>query len=360
MPPSSRSTWKNIRNIWHVFWRIARSNQPSPFQRWARPVSVADHLIPSDERLRVRVYQPSAHSATILLNGGFVPESIDDPRLINFATALAETGFLVLTPDYPAVRESEFTPVTIDQIVGVIRHTRQSAAWGGSRPLALVGLSYVGTLSLKAALRPDLDAPPEFLGVFGGYANFADLMCEVFQDTYHSEGVEVPVDPYGRFLVLRSMIDYFLPPPEERDRIRAASLAIGRRRPLAEIDALVNGLSPEGRACIEALRAFRPDRSTERWHRMMQESRAVIEALSIDEPVERLRSQLVILHSVYDHILPCAGSVALHRRFPTSTLVLTRMFTHVNPRLSPTALWSQGRELRALLRIFGDLMALQR
>jgi hypothetical protein len=93
---------------------------------------------------------------------------------------------------------------------------------------------------------------------------------------------------------------------------------------------------------------------------MMQESRAVIDALSIDEPAERLRSRLVILHSVYDHILPCAGSVALHRRFPAATLVLTRMFTHVNPRLSLTALWSQGRELRVLVRMFGELMALQR
>lgn len=295
----------------------------------------------------------------MVLNGGFVPESIDDPRLGNFATALAETGFLVLTPDYPAVRALEFTPVTIDQIVGVIRHTRESAAWGGSRPLALIGLSYIGALSLKAAMRPDLDAPPEFLGVFGGYADFADLMQAVFQDTYRYEGVDVPVDSYGRFLVLRSVIDYFHPPPAERDRIRAVALAIGRRKPSGDIDALIKGLSPAARACVETLRVFHPDHATELWGRIMRESRSVINALSVDEPAERLRSRLVILHSVYDHILPCAGSVALHRRFPTSTLVLTRMFTHVNPRLSLTALWSQGRELRALSRVFGELMMLR-
>jgi hypothetical protein len=68
----------------------------------------------------------------------------------------------------------------------------------------------------------------------------------------------------------------------------------------------------------------------------------------------------MILHSVHDHILPCSGSIALHRRFPSADLVLTTLFTHVNVRFSPRTLWSQVRELRALLRLFGQMIALQR
>jgi acetyl esterase/lipase len=313
----------------------------------------------ASEALQVRLYRPPVHSATIVLNGGFVQESIDDPRLVNFASALAESGFLVLTPDYPAVRALEFTPTTIDQIVGLISYLRQSSDWCGPRPLALIGLSYVGTLSLKAALRRDLTGPPEFLGVFGGYADFAELMRAVFQDVYRSDGIDVPVDPYGRFLVLRSVVDLFNPPSAERDRIREVALAIGRRRPSAEIDADIAVLSPAGRACVDALRAFHPDRAPEQWARILREFRDTIEDLSVREPPERLRSRLVILHSVYDHILPCAGSILLHRQFPASRLVLTTIFTHVNPRLSPATLWSHGRELGALSRVFGELMALQ-
>lgn len=354
------STWRHTLSIWHLFWRIARASRSSPFRRFAQSVSVVEHTVPAaGEALRVRMYRPAVHSATIVLNGGFVPESIDDPRLVNFATALAETGFLVLTPDYPAVRALEFTRATIDQIVGLIRYARQSAEWCGDRPLAVIGLSYVGTLSLKATLSTDLVAPPEFLGVFGGYADFAELMRAVFQDVYRSDGVAVPVDPYGRFLVLRSAIDHFRPPPAERERIRAVALAIGRERPAAQIATALNELSPAGRACVDALRVFHPDRAPEQWGRILREFRDAIDALSVHEPAERLRSRLVILHSVYDHILPCAGSIALHRRFPRSSLVLTRIFTHVNPRLSPVALWSQGRELRVLFRVFGELMALQ-
>lgn len=363
MVPAQRSTWRNTRNTWHVFWRIARPNRPSPFQRWTHPVSVVERVVPvAGGSLRVRLYQPPVHSATIVLNGGFVPESIDDPRLINFATALAETGFLVLTPDYPAVRALEFTPTTIDQIVGLVSYVRQSSDWCGPRPLALIGLSYVGTLSLKAALRPDLSAPPEFLGVFGGYADFGELMRAVFQDVYRSDGIAVPVDPYGRSLVLRVVVDHFDPPPAERNRIREVTLAIGRRRPWepwGEIDAGITALSPAGQACVAAMRAFHPDRAPEQWERILYEFRDTIAELSVREPAERLRSRLVILHSVYDHILPCAGSVLLHRQFPASRLVLTTMFTHVNPRLSPALLWSHARELRALSRVFGELMALQ-
>ncbi len=307
----------------------------------------------------MRVYEPVTHSATIVLNGGFVPESIDDPRLGNFATALAEIGFLVLTPDYPAVRALEFTPATIDQIAAVFTSVRRSPNWGGSRPLAAIGLSYVGTLSLKAALRKDLAAPPDFLGVFGGYADFADLMRAVFQDVYRHDGIEVPVDPYGRFLVLRSVVDHFNPPPPERELIRTVALALGRQRSPEQIAAQLSRLSRAGRTCVDALRAFHPDRAPEQWNRILRESQDVIEALSVWEPAERLRSRLVVLHSVYDHVLPCAGSVALHQRFPASGLTLTTIFTHVNPRLFPTTLWSQGCELRTLFRIFAELLALQ-
>ncbi len=360
MPPAPRLTWRDTLKIGHLFWRVARANRPSPFRRLAQPVSTVEQAVPvGDAVLAVRVYRPATHSATIVLNCGFVPESIDDPRLMNFATALAEIGFLVLTPDYPAVRALEFTPTTIEQIAAVITAVRRSPEWGGSRPLAVIGLSYIGTLSLKAALRTDLAVPPDFLGVFGGYADFGDLMRAVFQDVYQHDGIEVPVDPYGRFLVLRSVIDHFNPPPAERECLRAVALAIGRQRLPQEIAADLSRLSPAGRACVDALRAFHPDRMPEQWRRIRHEYREVVEALSVREPAGRLRSRLVVLHSVYDHVLPCSGSVALHRQFPTSSLTLTTVFTHVNPRLSLTTLWSQGRELWTLFRVFGELLALQ-
>jgi pimeloyl-ACP methyl ester carboxylesterase len=169
----------------------------------------------------------------------------------------------------------------------------------------------------------------------------------------------VPVDPYGRFLVLRSAIGYLDAPPEERERIREIALAIGRQLDPAEIEGAIRTLSPGGVACVEALRRFHPDRQSEQWRRIVGGSRELIEALSVTESPERLRSRLMILHSVYDHILPCSGSLALHRRFPAADLVLTTLFTHVNVRVSPRALWTQVRELRALFRMLGGIIALQ-
>jgi hypothetical protein len=285
---------------------------------------------------------------------------MDDPRLVNFATALAEIGFSVLTPDYPAVRALDFDPKTIDQIAGVIAYARRHSPPFDARPLIVLGLSYMGTLSLKAAFRPGLAQPPECVGVFGGYADFGDLMREVFCDVYHADGVEVPVDPYGRFLVLRSALAYFDAPESERDQIRAILLAIGQKRDSAEIDPAVQVLSPAGRACVEGLRAFHPDRSPQQWRSIVTGSRALIDALSVTESAAHLRSRLLILHSVHDHVLPCSGSVALHRRFPSSDMVLTTLFTHVDVRLSLRTLWSHARELRALSRMFGQLIALQR
>jgi pimeloyl-ACP methyl ester carboxylesterase len=345
----------------HLFWRIARPTSRSPFRWVSRPVSVGERDVPAaGVVLRVREYRPDKSSATIVLNGGFVPESMDDRRLVNFATALAEIGFSVLTPDYPAVRTLDFDPATIEQITGVIEYVRRQSPSSDATPLIVLGLSYMGTLSLKAALRPELAHPPECVGVFGGYADFGDLMREVFCDVYRAAEVEVSVDPYGRFLVLRSALAYFDAPESERDQIRAILLAIGRQRESAEIDTAVQLLSPAGRACVEGLRQFHPERSPQRWRSIVTGSRALIEALSVTESADRLRSRLLILHSVHDHILPSSGSVALHRRFPSADIVLTTLFTHVDVHLSPRTLWSHAQELRALSRMFGQLIALQR
>ena len=224
------SRWGRWPATGHVLWRIARPEAPSPLRALAQAVTVETREVPAGgEALRVVVYRPARPCATLVLNGGFVPESTDDPRLKNFASALAETGFLVITPDYPAVRELAFTTTTIDQIRDVIRAVRAERDLGGDGPLAMIGLSYMATLSLKAALRPEIESPPDYLGVFGGYEDFRDLMHDVFREEYRFGKTGVPVDPYGRFLVVRSMVDYFDPPPDERARIRELALWCGQR-----------------------------------------------------------------------------------------------------------------------------------
>ncbi|MEO5656597.1 MAG: hypothetical protein ABIO65_01190 [Nitrospiria bacterium] len=356
--------WMRGLKTWHVLWRIARPEAPSPLRRFFAPsVAVEERELPAAGlTLRVRVYRPArpvASAATLVVNGGFVAASIDDPRLKNFATALAETGFLVLTPDYPAVRTLTFTAGTIDQIHAVLRGVRDSPELGGAGPLGLIGLSYMATLGLKAALRPDRSSPPQVIGVFGGYADFRDLMHDVFRETYRYGTTDVPVDPYGRFLVLRSVVDYFDPPPEEREALRDLALRCGRREPEPAIEEAVGRLSPAGRASFHALRHFTPAGSPQLWETILRDHRDVCEALSIREPPAQLRSRLVLLHSGHDHVLPSAGSLALHRRFPAAELVLTTLFTHVNVRLTPGLAWSQLREFRHVARVFGRLMALQ-
>lgn len=345
---------------WHVLWRIVRPQAASPLRRLASKVAVEKRVLSDGAvTLPVRAYRPAVSWATVIINGGFVRESIDDPRLKNFATALAEVGFLVLTPDYPAVRTLTFTPATIDEITAVLRGVRRTPDLGGPAPLALVGLSYMATLGLKAALRTEVDAPPALVGVFGGYADFRDLMHDVFRETYRYEGLTVPVDPYGRFLVLRSVIDYFHPPAEERDRLRDLALWCGRRAPESTIEDAVRGLSPAGRTAFEALRRFTPAASPVVWEAILRDHHQIAEALSIRESAARLRSRLVVLHSAYDHVLPTTGSLALARRFPAAELVITTLFTHVNVRLTAGRALSQYRELRKVFRVFQQLMAIQ-
>jgi len=352
--------WLRWPKTLRLVWSIARQSPP-PWLRWmGQPCTIESREFATRHGpIRGVVYRPRRVYATVVANGGFVRESVDDPRLRNFAGALAESGFLVITPDYPDVRTLTFTARTIDHIQDVFDAVRTSPDLGGERPLAAIGLSYMATLSLKAALRKGSTSPPDYLGVFGGYDDFLNLMQDVFLDAYRFGAVSIPVDPYGRFLLLRSVVDYFDPPPAEREAIRELAYRCGKGDPDEQLGAEVHRLSPAGRRAFEALRTFEPTRAPELWETILRDYHGQAEALSVSEPAGCLRSRLMLFHSYYDHVLPYAHSVRLHERFPQSTLVLTALFTHVNVRMSPGVLWSRWGDVRRVVGVFASLMALQ-
>ncbi len=127
-----------------------------PVPKWLRrfvnePIQVRDLELPlASGAVRARLYTPlwPKNAPAIVVLHGVHHLGIDEPRLVNFATAMAACGIEVLTPELPDIKDYQVGANSIATI-------GESAEWltetNHGRPVGVLGLSFSGGLSLLAA-----------------------------------------------------------------------------------------------------------------------------------------------------------------------------------------------------------------
>ena len=153
------------------------SGQPVP---WAigklvtEPVRTKDVQFATNAGLvKGRLYLPQRHTDApgMIVLHGVHHLGIDEPRLVNFATAMASCGLRVLTPELPGIKDYHVDPDSV-QVIG------ESAKWFAGQtggPVGVMGLSFSGGLALVAAADPVYR--PDFRFVFA--AGSQDEMAHV-------------------------------------------------------------------------------------------------------------------------------------------------------------------------------------
>src|SRR5690242_17171535 len=101
---------------------------------------------------RARLYVPREvqNPPAMVVVPGLHQLGMDEPRLVNFAKSLAQTGVEVLTPQVDAIADYHVEPQTID-LVGT---SAQFLAHRAGEKIGVLGLSFAGGLSLMAAADP--------------------------------------------------------------------------------------------------------------------------------------------------------------------------------------------------------------
>ena len=125
-----------------------------PVPPWLRrfvnePIAVRDLQLPlASGTVRARLYTPLAptnagaqNAPALVVLHGVHHLGIDEPRLENFATAMAECGVQALTPELPDIKDYQVGKNSIATI-------GESAEWltheDGGRPVGVLGLSFSG------------------------------------------------------------------------------------------------------------------------------------------------------------------------------------------------------------------------
>ena len=122
--------------------------------------------------LKYRLYIPQDvdHPPGIVLLHGVHHLGIQEPRLVNFARALAGTGMEVLTPELQDMADYHVIPRSIDQIgISVVILCNQLHQ---SR-VGVMGLSFAGGLALLAATKPEYSGNLAFVASIGAHDDLA-------------------------------------------------------------------------------------------------------------------------------------------------------------------------------------------
>jgi pimeloyl-ACP methyl ester carboxylesterase len=294
-----------------------------------------DVVIPSAQgSVRGRMYIPRgiAHPRGMVLVPGIHHLGIDEPRLVNFAHAVAGSGFSVLTPEVAALSDYHVDGASISTI-------GESAAWLqqrlGTGPVTIVGISFAGGLSLLADCDPRYAPHIRALVLMGAYDNLARVVR--FLATSRAEfpdGREEPyvAHDYGAAVFVYSHLEQFFPPsdlPVAHDALRAWLW----ERP-DDAQALLPRLSPAGRATMEILIARHIEQLRAKLLDAIQADDAQLIAISPQGKLAALGAPVFILHGATDDIIPSTESLWLEKEIPKSNLraaLITPAFSHVDP-----------------------------
>jgi dienelactone hydrolase len=282
--------------------------------------------------VRGRLYLPERHpnAPGFVVLHGVHHLGIEEPRLVNFAKAMASCGLRVLTPELPGIKDYH-----VD--LGSVRVIGESARWFAGRtdgPVGVLGLSFSGGLALVAAGNPAYRKDFKFVLAVGSQDEMAHVA------NFYLTGTEVRPDgsterltphEYGPLVLAYEHLEDFVPTQDE-DAIRpvlrehlyenrsAEALAEAKltARQKAESAELMDSNSAATKARLAAS-------DVKHAHEM--------EELSPHELLPTMTTPVYLLHGEADNIIPAAETLWMAKELPRSTLrevLVSPVLSHVN------------------------------
>lgn len=286
----------------------------------------------SGQKVKARVYLPKnrPHAPAIVLLHGVHHLGIDEPRLVAFATALANCGVRVLTPELPEIEDYH-----VDE--SSVRTIGESARWFAKQtggPVGVVGLSFSGGLALLAASKPEYRPAFKFVFAVGSQ----DSMTRVTgyyvtgQDPKPDGTVEVlPPHPYGPLVLEYEYVEDFVPAGD-----------------VASIQTVLRAHLYEDRAAEEKSMAQLTPTQRDEARRLMDTTSAATKALiaasnkrhgkelaelSPDGRLAKMTVPVYLLHGEADNIIPSAETLWMASEIPRRELkgvLVSPVISHID------------------------------
>jgi acetyl esterase/lipase len=361
--------WPRVRIAYLATLVLAESVTPETDGPMARirsaPVVEETSFAAGEKTILADVYRPPTpgRHPGIVLNHGVAETGRRDPRLVNFADALARAGYVALVPEFTNLAEFKVRPSDVDEIIASFEHLERMPDVKPDR-VGLFGFSYAGGLIVLAASDPRIADRVRFCFILGGYYDLVDVVAYMTTGKFRSDGQWVTIEPRnsGRWAFLLNSVDLI---EGERDRALLAEIARAKwEDPESDVSGLVTSLGDEGSLVYALMVNEDPEKTGTLVDGLNPRIRGYFDALSLPGKMDRLKAHLIVAHGRDDNMIPYTESVLLAQNVPRGVsvhLALLESFQHMDMKLG-TGRGLRGfvaslSEIRRLFSIVYDLLA---
>lgn len=289
-----------------------------------------------DEVVPGRTYRPvgRARPPGVVLLHGIHRLGIDEPRLVNFARALASSGLFVLTPqleELASYRVEAKSVATIGEAARLL--ARDSAVREGG--VAVMGFSFAGGLALLAAADPAYAPSIKAVLSVGAHADMAHVAAFFATSrsaTPDGKVHEVRAHDYGALVLVHAHAAEFFDEADAPIAEEALRLWLWQEWDAARARAA--SLSLAGKAKVEALFEGRLSAIAEELLAWSQKHGTALEAVSPARKLSKLAAKTFVLHGAGDDVVPATEAAWLAREIPKGALralLVSPAVKHVEP-----------------------------
>jgi pimeloyl-ACP methyl ester carboxylesterase len=294
---------------------------------WGRPsiASMDETLLGAPSR----AYRPEGRAkAVIVLLHGMHRLGIDEPRLVALARAVAETGYVVHTPELTRLASYRLEEAEAERLGEMIRTV---ASREDVPRVGLFGISFAGGLALIAAADPEVSSRVASICALGSYGDLIRVTR-----FYAGEGAASPSGapsnitphPYGIEILLRDGLDDWA--PEHLRESLGELLRLSLHDRFRDADAMAEALEPPWDARMRALLRGRPDdRLKEAALAHVARNEDALRAASPTGRIDALERPVFLLHGIDDPIIPATESEHLAAELgDRATLLVSKALRH--------------------------------
>ena len=272
---------------------------------------------------------PGVRGGVVMIPG--VGDNRAVPQLINLSMSLAHAGLVVMNMTTPTLVDDN---ISAQDTGGVVQAFETLAHWPGvsAHRIGLVGFSGGGPLVCFAAADPRIRDQVAFVALFGSYYNATSLLRAFGQHAFIVNGLLQPwrPDPFPK-QVLADTIAGTLPSLESTP-LQNAFAPGGEPLTAAELARL----SPPAVAAYHLLAGDEPDQVDANIAALSPQMHALLDQLSINRVVDKIRAPVYLLHDRSDPSIPFTESrefaAALARIHHPYDLAEFGIFSHVQVR----------------------------
>ena len=289
--------------------------------------------------VRSRMYLPVGveRAPAIVILHGVHHLGIEEPRLKNFARAMASHGYVILTPELPGIDDYHVTGAGVSVIGEAVRELRRRT---GAAQVGVLGLSFAGGLGLIAASDARYANDISFVAAVGAQDDVARVLrfFATNQIPLPSGATEkMHAHEYGPLVVVYSHPELFFSASDAP--IAERTLRYLLWEDLAKAHDEAAKMSADGRQRMQLL--F--DHHTETLAPILLESiekyKAEYEPASPHGHLAGLHVPVFLLHGAADNVIPPAETLWLERDIPHEWLrerLISPVVSHVELGANPS------------------------